>query len=762
MMWQKKIKNNKIQYVSIGLMIIVSVSVFVLSFCFVAEFSAFSANVLTEENSSDVYLIARGTHEFLEHIVDEDVKENIESYESFKGSSISQSIVHNNKDVTLLDQMMIGVHDISEMKEFDIVATTNDMMAPQNGEVWLPQNLAQPNGITIGDDVTIKYASPVKLKVSGIYTAKLIVSPTGGFGPILVNEQQLGDLRQVHTEIDTALFFVNLKENTAEKTNKLNDNYPYTSLYLTREVLHTSFMSAAGVLGSIGTMAAILIFFFTMLMMRYVINIMIKRELNAIALYKSMGYRNKTIRKIYARGFMFVGSIATLIGTCIPIMFIEQLGAAAPYTTGFKVTSVTYVMAIMSVFVFCLILYVTIQLSLFKMHRLSVVGVRYIAQSQGKRKMAQPVLKSVKTPFAVAINDIWRHKFVNGLLVIVFMFSTFMSLFFLMVGHSASTMTANGNLWFGIPQNNTYAMGQVNEDVVAALNRNEAVISYVYGNVHYAVPLEADYVNSGLNNISLDVLSDRQPTITGIRIEGETPIKDNEVAMTQKALDVFDAKVGDTIKVKINKQARDLQVTGTYNTLMSDHGIMMSVAAIQEIVPEYTPTIAFITLKNSGDFLAFSTEFEAIFPDLTVEEQLNGVETAMSTMKAMLSGASLIIICAIVLLIMMSISLILLIEGTERRKEYGIMKALGFTNRFITTKVMLKNITVAFIGISLGLVSHLLFSQGILAQQVIDAFTDDLVLVCGVLILLLVLTVSITALIGLSTKSISTVELMEE
>jgi len=762
-MWKKKVKNNKLQYTLIGVMIMVSVSVFTLCWCFLSEFSTFAMNVLTEENSSDVYLVSHGSGDLLIKINDEDVKSNIEGYESFEGTTISKPIVYEDKDITLFNQMMIGTDNISDMEEFEIVESENNHLSPEKGEVWVPQILAKPNGISIGDEITINYATPIKLRVSGIYTAKLLLTSNLAFGPVLVNTQEFENLKRANSESDMAIFQINLKNNTPEAVEQLRDSYPYNLLFVTRAGLMESFISSAALLGTVGTIASILIFFFTMLIMRYVINILIKKELKCISLYKSMGYRNKVIRKIYARGLMVIGGIAIIIGAIIPLNFIEPMGkSASQYATGFKVSEVTYSMAVVSVVLFLVILYVTVRLSLRKTNKMSVTDIMHIGKSYGKRKMPQPLLKNVRTSFGMAVNDIWRHKIVNSLLVVTFVFSTYMAMFFSMVGYSAITMTDNGNLWFGIPKSNTYVMGDIDKEVREKLNKSEEIDTYVYGNLHYSVPLESEQVKNGLNNVTFDIMSDRRSSITGVPIVGDTPVRDNEVVLTKKALELFDVKVGDTINLKINNKERALLITGKYDTLFSDYGIMMSPEAMKESVPEYRPYIAFITLKDLGNFTKFSTDIQNEFSNLTVEKNWTAIDNAMVSIKEMLLGASVIITIAIMLLIVISISIVLLIEGTERRREYGIMKAFGFTNGFIIRKVLLKNITIASFGIGIGLIFHLLFSKQMLAMRVIDAFVDAPILLFGIIILLVFLTLSITMFITASTKKISTVELMEE
>lgn len=762
-MWLKKIKKNKVQYGLVGFMVFLSVCIFTLCWCFVSEFSTFATTVLTEDNSSDVYIVSFGCNELEDNIIEDEEKENIESYNAFVGASISEPILYNEKDVTLLYQMMLDVEDVNDMEEFTIIESENDKIAPEKGEVWLPQVLAMPNGINIGDEIEISYDNPVKLRVSGIYTAKLLTSSNLAFAPIMVCDKDFNEIKENNEEYDAAIFAINLVENSDEKASDLADSFPYCAFFATRTALQENFISVAGMLGSVGSLAAIVIFFVSMAMMRYVIKSMIMRDLKNIAVWKSLGYRNRQIKKIYKRGIMVIGTIAATIGAIIPIGFIDDLGrACSQFAAGFEVTVVTYSMAIMSVVLFLVILSININIALGKIKKLTPVEIINLGQAKGSKKLPRPLIKDAKSPLAMAVNDIYKHKGVNFLIMVVFVLATYIAMMFSMVGYSAYTMIDNSNLWFGIPNCNTYAMGSMDDEVLDWIENDDRVEHVVYGSICYSTLVESDTIETGLSNIKFDILSDRSQNTTGIRIEGEAATKNDEVIVTDEVLELFGLNIGDTLEISINGKDKKFTIKGRYDTMFSNYGIMVSPETMKECVSDFTIYNAFITLKDLDKQDTFCSELEDEFDGITVGDEWFAVKNAMVATRQMLLGISVILIITVLIFVVLNLSMVLFIEGIDRRKEYGIMKALGFTNTFIAMKSVSKNLIIASISIVIALIIHLSTTREKLGEQIIDAFVDSPLLLCLVVVGFFGITYLVTRLITLGIKKISPTELMEE
>jgi putative ABC transport system permease protein len=127
-----------------------------------------------------------------------------------------------------------------------------------------------------------------------------------------------------------------------------------------------------------------------------------------------------------------------------------------------------------------------------------------------------------------------------------------------------------------------------------------------------------------------------------------------------------------------------------------------------------------------------------------------------------LLAISEILILVFIIFALLNISVVLMMESANKHRQYGILKALGFTTGYITRQNLYKNMLCVGISVLIALAIHLSVSKAFLATRVIDAFTDSSLLVSLLVLLILCAALLITYLISLGIRRIMPIELMEE
>jgi putative ABC transport system permease protein len=323
-------------------------------------------------------------------------------------------------------------------------------------------------------------------------------------------------------------------------------------------------------------------------------------------------------------------------------------------------------------------------------------------------------------------------------------------------------MNDNANLWFAVPYNNTYAMGNVNDEFISWLDNNDKVQSFVYGTKMYTKPVTSEDTDNSLSSVTFDVFNNLSPEHTGIKIKGDIPQNTSEIVVTDETLALLEHKVGDAVNLEINGYKKEYIISGTYNTMLGNVGILMTTEAIKECDENYVPYTAFITLENKNDYASFKNEVEDKFHSIVIDSEWFAVDNAMTSTRSMLFAISGILILVFIIFALLNISIVLMMESANRHRQYGIMKALGFTTRYITNQNICKNLLCVGISILIALLIHFSTSKGFLAKQVIDAFMDSGLLIVLLVLLILCSALLITYLISLGIKKIMPVELMEE
>lgn len=246
-------------------------------------------------------------------------------------------------------------------------------------------------------------------------------------------------------------------------------------------------------------------------------------------------------------------------------------------------------------------------------------------------------------------------------------------------------------------------------------------------------------------------IEEDDPVAPGNIIKGEplTTASENEIVIgTLASLAARGgdyAKVGGTMEMLVlgsGNATITLTVVGIFETgnTMYDYSIYTDIDTARSL----TPTIAadevnFIGVTATGTkyVSGVAEEIDAMFENRDVpvsttvaKEMLESFTEMMGTFESFLWIISLVAAIAGGV----SIFIVMLISVIERTKEFGILKASGWSNRNIITSVVVQSITIGLLGAAVGLAIGYGGGQGIDAYIRMDvaAVTWRLVAMIGV------------------------------
>ena len=156
-------------------------------------------------------------------------------------------------------------------------------------------------------------------------------------------------------------------------------------------------------------------------------------------------------------------------------------------------------------------------------------------------------------------------------------------------------------------------------------------------------------------------------------------------------------KIGSYLKIGIgNGTEKEFLITGTFLS-MEGKVIMMNVDAMKSIDSKYEPDNCFITLNDKNDFGEFKNDIVSKYNDVDVNEEWTALKSAVTSIESMLSNIMKIMLIIFIIFAVMSIINILSLTISGKRKEYGILKSLGFSTRYIISQNLCHIITLLFI-----------------------------------------------------------------
>lgn len=760
-MWLKKIKKNKRQYVLFALIVFLTISIFSMCFSFVVELGEYANNLLNEDNSSDLYLMTMHDLELKDCITKEDAYQNIASFNTYEGYSLTAPIEYDGQNIAMLFQSALRTDNIDDLKEFALVESKGGQKAPGKGEIWLPLVLSDPCGIELGDKIVLSYDDEIELVVSGIFKAKVLITQNLGFAPVILSDDDLATISEKETAI--RLYGLNLYDNSDDAIAEIKDSCLGMSFSVTRVQLRANFEQVANVISNMGAIAAIIIFVAALAIIRYVISNNIISEYRSIGIYKSLGYKNRQICNFYLNGYMTIGAIAAVIGSVALLPFVQKLGEiCTKYADEFKLTTNSLKTMSTTLGLFMLLIFINVNKALKIIKKRSTVEIIRSNLHSDAKKIGKSKIKSAASAFAMAVNNLFKHKKSAMLSAFAFMFSMHLAMIFIMIGFSAYNMDENYNKWFAIPTNNGYVSGVLTDGIVDYLETSDDVKTFVYGSVCTAIPVSTSTVDVSMNLFNFDVFSTTDPKITGVNVAPDFPVDDHEIAITLKAANALGRKVGDEIALTINGTEKTFKIVGTYSSMFSSFGIMMTQDAMSNINEDYSPYMAFVTLKDGASFSQFHDDITEKFPAIAADENWFAIETAMGATRTMLFDISVILIVVFLVFTLISLSIVTSINIENKVRESGIMKSLGFTGAYIMRMNIWSSLITAAIGIALAFSLHTAMSKPILSTFMVDAFENPYALIAIFIVVEILLTVILTFFMNRKISRVSPKILMEE
>jgi putative ABC transport system permease protein len=207
---------------------------------------------------------------------------------------------------------------------------------------------------------------------------------------------------------------------------------------------------------------------------------------------------------------------------------------------------------------------------------------------------------------------------------------------------------------------------------------------------------------SQLYNIKEDVeflteFNGTQIYIVGTSDWSQIKINGTSGVVVSKTLEDMGYKVGSKITIK----DQEMTVTGTFTEGSMGMGVVIMDSS--RALPLNNNKSSSITANTRGDPEVVKNE---------VEKTVNGTTASTKSdlskqIDDLMNGLTLFIggIASIALLVgVISIVNIMLVNVTERTREIGVLKAIGFTNREVLGSILLESALIGFIGGIVGLI----------------------------------------------------------
>ncbi|MEE8370218.1 MAG: FtsX-like permease family protein, partial [Dehalococcoidia bacterium] len=223
-------------------------------------------------------------------------------------------------------------------------------------------------------------------------------------------------------------------------------------------------------------------------------------------------------------------------------------------------------------------------------------------------------------------------------------------------------------------------------------------------------------------------------------VAGKSPPGPGEIVIDKVTSDRYDVEIGD----QLFRGAESLTVVGMSSGgdfVFTQVGFVTLETAVEflRLDPESQRTFFLVTLKDPSEAESLAARLEASASGVVL---FTGEEFADETRQRILGNIlpMLIVVLIVAFIVGLSVAGLTIYTATvEKSREYGILKAEGFTNRFLYRVVIEQSLVTSALGFLLGISLIIFiapFAQGLVPQFVVFVRWQDILGITGTTLLM--------------------------
>ena len=664
----------------------------------------------------------------------------ISAYEQADGRDIDEWLENNRlvNSYTKNESVILSIGNVDSFNgmdgdEYEITSTimlqrqwNDDMLVfdgqgerftVSDGELAMQQQVMDDNDLKVGDTMTLKFGELHKeFKIT-----KAIMDPAFGSDMVGMTRYIISD-RDYDEIVDTGIS-VNYSygvdtDNYDQLLKEINKEAFSVILIIDGGMFEFSYvmhMVTAGVLIIVGVCLILIAF----LILRFTIVFTLKEDYKEIGIMKAIGVRNLTIKNIYLVKYLVMITTASIIGCAVSMPVSNAMLSSLKKVILMENASSNMAVSISSAAAVALLVLAMCYMCTNGLKKYSAMDAIRSGETgerfNKKSKMTLHKSRHMSTPVFMAFNDIFSNPrrymallltFIVGVIIIILplnVITTFKS----------KEMAKN----FMLDTDADFYLGNVtqSEDVaaldIAYLKQQMREIEENFKGKGYDISVNAlamgqiaYYVED--ENDAYQFLSSIPINTDGSYVEmvdGTTPLRDDEIAFSEKALEKMGAKIGDTVYVKINGNYEKFIITASYQNYMQ-----MGQSALfnaRRDMDDFKTSQLWMTQVFDEHGSLNGVDIETIkqqFPEYTVYDMKEAMGTQLGSTEEQIEGVKLILIVVICLVNILITILMMKIFVLGEKSQIALLRSMGYSLGAIRLWHMLRFVVILFISQVLG------------------------------------------------------------
>ncbi len=506
-------------------------------------------------------------------------------------------------------------------------------------------------------------------------------------------------------------------------------------------------------IGGAATLASLLIFVASVILIRFIMWNNILKEYKSIGVYKALGFSRKEILKFYIVGYSLIAIVTSIIGALCSVPILNFTASKVlKYIGSFNNVSINFSVIIFTVVLFSLIVILNLYFVIRRTNKISPVEALRAGVTSSRKKLTKSLIKDNCSSLALAINDIFKYKKTSACITVSLTLALTLIILFANLDFTISKMGQNLNVWFGIPKGEitiSSSQSSSKQDIKNALSyvkKDSVVKNYVYGSMETkGIALDTKKYKIKSNDFAATTMNSYSDGLGFSVIKGHNPKDENEVAVSLNILKESGLSIGDYIELSLNNKKSSYIISGSYNSLWEDgYCLRILSSAADKENPQFIYDTIFLNLENAKDKANFEKNINEKFPYVSASSIDPTMKYAIKSIPGTVMPITYLLIIVFIIFAIVTILNIIVMNIRDNRRSFGIMKALGFTYKEITNRLVYRIIFLTSASIILSVMLNMIFARSLIAFVIENL---DVLIVSPSIMFVLLLTMFILILL---------------
>ncbi|MDD4111484.1 MAG: ABC transporter permease [Herbinix sp.] len=572
----------------------------------------------------------------------------------------------------------------------------------KDGEIALPVSINEKTGIDLEDkisiskgdftkDFTVKYIVKDVVFGSSMMSMKRIFLNDNDFDYFnrssAFTDKEIWSIKKNkdvdYSDIDKALSAASLNQGTPINGDTI-------SLTYLMELLTAVIM----------IVVSILLIFISFLILRFTIVFTIEEDCKEIGIMKAIGLKNRTIKSIYMTKYFALSVIGGIIGFLLSVLFSDSLLNNLSKYLIMKTDIVNYAMSTISVAFIVALTVGYCFLCTRKINKLTAISAIRQGNTSGRmsisRKLKLHKTNHLSTPAFFAFNDlvVSFRKFI--ILFITFILGTIL---IIIPVNIINTLGSDEVIQFFGLSVTDFNIGDINvtqnyigggniSDLITDLltieerAKEKNVDITLFPEINENISIYTDNVDESLSIISFQGYDYAADNYT--YLNGKAPQEEDEIAITSILADYFDVGIGDHVNCTIGDKTYSYKVTALFQSMINA-GNSIRLSSKHKVDLKNCCTISIFGLINDTN-VNKNDEIEILkreFPEYGIEDNKEYLESYIGNSIDQLGAIKNMVLILVMAINFLITSLLVQMLLTKEIHEVGVLKSIGYKNRYI-------------------------------------------------------------------------------